>query len=203
MGHEPTTTTDRLLTLRKQVEHRDPKALGAAIARMLMRYRTEGGDGETREAMIAAYVSTLSSVPVWAAIKACDEWHTGKYDHLRDPDMPPRSAIHPPAPAELFQAATDAAGWSIRELERLEAVNGRNVRYRRAMPGETTVGEEVPFAPVPEERARVIAGFEALRRSIGSVVETLVSHETPAEIERRRRYDEIAAAARTAEAPTP
>lgn len=194
----PTNGADRLLTLRKQVEHRDPKALAAAVYRMLIRYRGELVDDEASDALVAVYVSTLSDVPVWAAIQACDEWHTKKFD-------PEASTIHPPSAAQLHAAAVDIAGWSIRELDRLEASGGRPIRYRAVGPGEKTVGE------IEEERLRAERGEGEWRpptaeakdradRMISELKEKIrndhvetVYRETPEEAARRRRYDEVAA----------
>lgn len=192
MAHTPTSPATRLSELRKTVEYRDPRALGAAVLKLFTRYRSE-----TSKAEIASYVDALSGFPVWAAIKACDSWPTRKYD-------PEASLVHPPTAAQLIEAAKEESGWALRELERLEAAGGRNTRYRRAEPGEKTVGEleeeeirretgvEAWRPPTDEEKARADRLVAELKAKVAAEALDGLQKLSGAELLRSMRYGEIA-----------
>lgn len=192
------TLQDRLSTLRRQLNHRDPSALRKAVSMMLLAYRATGRDPDG-EANV--YCAILADQPADSAIRACLEFPRGKYREA----IPTSSATFPPSADELHQAAEIEAGYYHRELKRLETAAGGGSatgRYRPARPGEKTVGEveaERQAAIDAKDPGKFVSAVEG-----GAILERLAAElranpqakaekETPAEAERRRRYDEIAA----------
>jgi hypothetical protein len=166
--------------LRRQLGHRDPDALKAALFAVFIGYRSNPSAAADYEMTIDAYVAVLSDVPVWAAITACRDWPRGKYDDEHT------SARHPPTTAELHRAAKTEAAAAERELERLMRTGG--VTYRAAV----AVDEE----PV-QQSPKVRDGFDRLREELAAGRLDALVKELPNEIKRRERYDAIAAARRS------
>ena len=133
----------RAATLERHLAHRDDRETARAVAGLFANYPSGKTSADEARMTTAAYVSTLADLPPWAVSEAGKAWLRGGYGAV--------SSAFAPSSAQLHEAAEAIVRPFRTELRQIGELLDAEVR-------EIT----------EDERARVSAGFSALREELGA-----------------------------------
>ena len=127
----------RLLTLRRNLDHRDRSQARTTLVAFLASYGSNRGSESDAEMQIASYLAVMGDIPPWAIAEAARAWTRGGYGAV--------ASAFAPSAAQFHEVAAAIVRPYLVEAEQLEAVLSARM------------------TPISEaERARIAAGFDAL-----------------------------------------
>ena len=130
----------------------DAKARLIELAKLMAAFPAfQDGEIQTKLRM-EAYATSLDGVPAWAVSEAREAIIKGQFGSVK----------YVPSPSEFASAARSRMRTAENDLAELTRIIGAKVEQ---------------FAPPPEERLRVVEGFKALRKTLGSKAEEITREQ--------------------------